>query len=167
MTPDFSPLSTRADYRQFDLSGDHYACGHAMGRSTELRLIPRWRGTPSGVLCGRGVSRHHARARRPGCPDHDEPLSAPGRGTLPGPAQEQQLPPTGRTAAGAVAGRAREALGVGADSAGRPCRPDVQPRSPPVNPLVNGCRSGEAACRLRNGAAMSNPVCRICVAGER
>ena len=44
--PEISSPSTATDYRRFDLTGDHYACGYAMGRSTALRVIPGWRGRP-------------------------------------------------------------------------------------------------------------------------
>jgi hypothetical protein len=32
-----------ADYRTFDLAGDHYAIGDQMGRATLLRQVESWR----------------------------------------------------------------------------------------------------------------------------
>lgn len=52
------------DYRQFDLVGDHYACGLAMGQATALRVIPGWKGNPADIVfaeaCAEVVRAHHA-----------------------------------------------------------------------------------------------------------
>lgn len=52
-----------ADYRTFDLSGDHYAIGYRMGRATPMRQVETWRDceTESAFAraCARVVRRFH------------------------------------------------------------------------------------------------------------
>ncbi len=38
--PSFPDEPVAPDYRFFELAGDHYACGYAVGRATELRQLP-------------------------------------------------------------------------------------------------------------------------------
>ena len=52
-----------ADYRTFDLRGDHYAIGHEMGRLTPMRRVQRWRDRPEELAfakaCAQQVARFH------------------------------------------------------------------------------------------------------------
>jgi len=51
------------DYRYFDLAGDHYTCGLLMGRATDLRVIPGWKGRPADIAfahaCAELVHEYH------------------------------------------------------------------------------------------------------------
>ena len=62
--PDIRADYTLPDYRTFELAGDHYACGWAMGQVTELRVIQR-RANQSlarefAEACAEVVRREHA-----------------------------------------------------------------------------------------------------------
>lgn len=54
--PDFTKGPAEPDYRFFELAGDHYACGCALGRTTELRPIPSWRGALDGLRFARACA---------------------------------------------------------------------------------------------------------------
>ncbi len=58
--PDLSRLPGTPDYRRFDLSGDHYACGYAMGQATDFRALGELADAGFAGACAEAVRRQHA-----------------------------------------------------------------------------------------------------------
>jgi len=58
--PDLKRGLTTPDYRSFELRGDHYACGYAMGAATEFRSLGRLNDADFASACAAAVRREHA-----------------------------------------------------------------------------------------------------------
>jgi len=54
-----------ADYRTFDLSGDHYAIGYKMGQATPMRQVETWRDRETELAFARGCAEVVSQFHRP------------------------------------------------------------------------------------------------------